>query len=255
MGRSLGYHDSDELDRPELNKCPDCECFFASDACPLCGKICPEEMRAGNRAKVKPPKKRRNSSGRVQFIEWYHSWWFILLMMYFMPIVGIILFFTSPHSRKSKIIAVSVVVAVYVLIVVLAWGWIQSLTNKSPVNDKISREEYVEMCEDMDVDDFYRMADDYGRYVTMELTVIERCVECDEDGYELGATYYRCRAVDGGELIIYVMDCNLGSPMRFLPGDMIRVYGESAGTVSFWQSTDYTEALPCLYMAYSELIG
>ena len=90
MGRSLGYYDSDELDRPELNKCPDCECFFASDECPLCGKICPEEMRAGNRAKVKPPKKRKNSSGRVQFIPWYHSWWFILLMMYFMPIAGII---------------------------------------------------------------------------------------------------------------------------------------------------------------------
>ena len=258
MGRSLGYHDSEELDRPELNKCPDCECLFATDACPLCGKICPEEMRAGNRAKVKPPKKRKSSSGRVQFIEWYHSWWFILLMMYVMPIAGIILFVTSPHSKKSKIIAAASVVAVYilgVLLVLFGSGLLSNLFYAPPVNDKISREEYVALCEDMDVDDFYRMADDYGRYVTMELTVIERCVECDEDGYELGATYYRCRAVDGGELIIYVMDCNLGSPMRFLPGDMIRVYGESAGTVSFWQSTDYTEALPCLYMAYSELIG
>ena len=34
MGRSLGYHDSDELDRPELNKCPDCECYFASEDLP-----------------------------------------------------------------------------------------------------------------------------------------------------------------------------------------------------------------------------
>ena len=255
MGRSLGYHDSDELDRPELNKCPECECFFASDACPLCGKICPEEMRAGNRAKVKPPKKRRNSSGRVQFIEWYHSWWFILLMMYFMPIVGIILFFTSPHSRKSKIIAVSVVVAVYVLIVVLAWGWIQSLTNKSPVNDDISREEYVALCEDMDVDDFYRMADDYGRYVTMDLTVVERCVETSMDVRETDVTYYRCRDLDGGELVVCVLDYNLGDPLRFLPGDMIRVYGQSAGRESFvGNPTDSTE-YPCLYMAYCELIG
>ena len=59
MGRSLGYFDSDELDRPELNKCPDCECYFASEECPLCGKICPENFRAGNRAPVKKPKKKK----------------------------------------------------------------------------------------------------------------------------------------------------------------------------------------------------
>ena len=112
MGRSLGYHDSDELDRPELNKCPDCECFFASDECPLCGKICPEEMRAGNRAKVKPPKKRKNSSGRVQFISWYHSWWFILVMMLVMPIAGIILLLTSPHRTLWKVLVTIVVVLV-----------------------------------------------------------------------------------------------------------------------------------------------
>ena len=31
MGRNLGYFDSDELDRPELNKCPECECYFATE--------------------------------------------------------------------------------------------------------------------------------------------------------------------------------------------------------------------------------
>ena len=258
MGRSLGYHDSDELDRPELNKCPDCECFFASDECPLCGKICPEDMRAGNRAKVKPPKKKRNSSGRVQFIPWYHSWWFILVMMYFMPIAGIILFFTSPHSKKSKIIAASVVGCVYimgVLLVMFGSGLLSNLFYESPVNDKISREEYVEMCEPMDVESFYRISGDMGRYVSMELTVVERCVEQGADVYDVGATYYRCHAMDGGELIIYVQDCNLGKPLQFLPGDMIRVYGESAGTASYVEGSAYTEALPCLYMAYCELIG
>ena len=254
MGRSLGYHDSDELDRPELNKCPECECFFASDACPLCGRICPEEMRAGNRAKVKKVK-RKNTSGRVQFISWYHSWWFILLMMYFMPIVGIILFFTSPHSKKSKITVAAIVVGGYLLLLLLGSGWLWSLTNKPPVNDDISREEYVALCEDMDVDDFYRIADDYGRYVTMELTVIERCVETSVDVREESVTYYRCRDLNGGELVICVLDYNLGEPLRFLPGDMIRVYGQSAGRESFvGNSVDSTE-YPCLYMAYSELIG
>ena len=255
MGRNLGYFDSDELDRPELNKCPDCECYFASEECPLCGKICPEEMRAGNRAPVKKPKKRKNSSGRVQFIAWYHSWWFILIMMYLMPIAGIVLFFTSPHSKKSKIIAASIVVAAYLLILAVGSGILMKLFDQPLVNDKISREEYVQLCEPMDVESFYRISGDMGRYVSMELTVVERCVEQSIDVYDIGATYYRCRNLNGGELIIYVQDCNLGKPLQFLPGDMIRVYGESAGTASYVQGSAYTEALPCLYMAYCELIG
>ena len=255
MGRSLGYFDSDELDRPELNKCPDCECYFASEECPLCGKICPEAFRAGNRAPVKKPKKRKNSSGRVQFIAWYHSWWFILIMFFVSRIAGLILFITSPYSKKAKIITAASVVGGYLLLLALGSGWLWSLINQPLVNDKISREEYVQLCEPMDVEDFYRHAGDEGRYVSMELTVVEKRVEQSEDVYDIGATYYRCRDRSGGELIIYVQDCNLGNPLQFLPGDMIRVYGESAGTVSFWQNTTYTEALPCLYMAYCELIG
>ena len=245
MGRSLGYHDSDELDRPELNKCPDCECFFASDACPLCGRICPEEMRAGNRAKVKPPKKRKNASGRVQFIEWYHSWWFILLMMYLMPIAGIILFFTSPHSKKSKIIAAAAVVGVYVLMV-LGWGWVQSLVNKPPVNDKISREEYVEMCDPMSVEEYYRDAFNEGNYVALELTVVDLAIDQDE------ITHYLCSDRSNGGVRIILTDYSVEKKTNYIPGDIIRVYGECSGTTVSWFKE---ENIPCLYMAYSELIG
>ena len=39
MGRLLGsFADREELDRPDLNKCPDCKCFFGGDNCPICGK-------------------------------------------------------------------------------------------------------------------------------------------------------------------------------------------------------------------------
>lgn len=255
MGRSLGYFDSDELDRPELNKCPDCECYFATEECPLCGKICPEEFRAGNRKPVKPPKKTKNSSGRVQFIAWYHSWWFMLLVFMFSRIAGLVLFFTSPYSKKAKIIAASVVVGGYALLFVVGSGWLWSLMDQSLVNDEIPREEYVQLCEEMDVEDFYRVANDYGRYVCLELTVIEKNVEHSIDVYDTGATYYLCRDMNGGETVIYVQDCNLGTPMQFLPGDMIRVYGESAGMVSFLQGESYTTERPCLYMAYCELIG
>ena len=114
MGRMLGAFDSDnDNDRPDLNKCPDCGCFFAQDNCPLCGKLCPEEMRAGNR---KPPKKERHkkgrTNGRVTFVEWYHSWWFIILMLFVMPVVGIILLFTSPHRTLWKVLLTVAVVLV-----------------------------------------------------------------------------------------------------------------------------------------------
>ena len=86
MGKLLGAYDDIDNEREDLNKCPDCECFFAQDVCPMCGKPCPEEMRAGNRKPVKQKKRRRSSgSGRVTFVEWYHSWWFIAIMMIFMP--------------------------------------------------------------------------------------------------------------------------------------------------------------------------
>ena len=255
MGRSLGYFDSDELDRPELNKCPDCECYFASEECPLCGKICPEAFRAGNRAPVKKPKKRKNSSGRVQFIPWYHSWWFILIMFFVSRIAGLILFITSPYSKKAKIITAASVVGGYILLLALGSGLLLHLFDQPLVNDDISRAEYVERCRDMTVEDFYRNANDLGQYVSLELTVVERCVEQSIDVYDTGSTYYRCKDLNGGELIIYVLDCNLDKPLQFLPGDMIRVYGESGGMASFLRGNTYTDECPCLYMAYCELIG
>ena len=104
MGRTLGAFDSDEMDRPDLNKCPDCGCFFVQDTCPICGKLCPEEMRAGNRKPVKQKKNRGSvGSGRVVFVNWYHSWWFMALMMFIFPLAAIILLATSPYKRKHKI--------------------------------------------------------------------------------------------------------------------------------------------------------
>ena len=122
MGRMLGAFDSDELDRPDLNKCPDCGCYFADETCTLCGKICPEEMRAGHRAPPKKAKKRKNGSGRVQFIAWYHSWWFMTIMLILMPIAGIILLVTSPQSTKVKVAVVAAALA-WTLLISNGIGW------------------------------------------------------------------------------------------------------------------------------------
>lgn len=105
MGRKADTRDyNGNMDHPDLNKCPDCECYFAGERCPLCGKLCPEEMRAGRRKPPEVPKKKRSTSptSRVIFIDWFHRWWFIVLMLFLFPLVGIILLVTSPHKKASR---------------------------------------------------------------------------------------------------------------------------------------------------------
>ncbi len=133
MGRMLGAFDNpEELDRPDLNKCPDCECFFAGDNCPLCGKECPEEMRAGNRRPPKKVKKRRGSDGRVTFMEWYHSWWCILIATVFMAPVGIILMLTSPRRTLWKVLfVIAVVIVEFVLPYIWSIFFLQALIGAS----------------------------------------------------------------------------------------------------------------------------
>ncbi len=250
MGRMLGAYDSDELDRPDLNKCPDCGCYFATDACPLCGKICPEEMRAGNRAAVKKKKRPSGgSSGRVQFIPWYHTWWFIALMLWWMFPVGAVLFFTSPYSKKIKII-LTVVAAVAV---VVFYGGIALLMNgffdPPLVNDDISRTEYAALCETMTVEDFHRYYET-DRYITLDLTVVERLV--DE---ATGNVYYLCTDGEGRQLSMYLLDCRLeNGDVQFLPGDMIRVWGQSGGMGYVYANGPARPELPCLYMAYADFL-
>ena len=255
MGRMLGAFDNpQELDRPDLNKCPDCECFFAQDACPLCGKICPEEMRAGNRKPPKKEKRRRGgSSGRVTFIEWYHSWWFIILMMFFMPIIGIILLATSPHKRSSKIIFI-VIAIVYLLISSIGLGniigRIIGIWDK-PVDTSLSKEEYVTKCQDTEVEDFYRHAKKYeNSFVSLELCVIEKFV--DSDGHYNGedyTTYYVCEGIDG-RFRVLVRDCVQDGSVGFVKGDLIRIYGEGAGEITVYDMDYSPRSGPCINVAY-----
>lgn len=106
MSRDLGYFsDPDAVDYPDLNKCPDCETFFAERCCPFCGKECPEEFRAGNRKKIKVKKHRSRGNGRVQFVPWYHSTWFIIIMLFFQPLVGLILTWTGVWKTGWKVLA------------------------------------------------------------------------------------------------------------------------------------------------------
>lgn len=260
MGRLLGSHaDDQELDRPDLNKCPDCDCYFAGDNCPLCGKLCPEEMRAGNRPAVKPTKRKRGSrrSRGVMFIDWYHSWWFIVIMMLVFTPAGIVLLITSPHERWKKILF-AVIAAVYMAISTFGIFGLQNLISdisdvfSSPVTKSLTREEYLAKCADISSEEFYRMSESYkDEFICMKLRVVTRVTYVD--GYnEKDYVCYLCEAENGSDYKIVVRDCLLQDQQRFITGDIITVYGEGAEECQVHDSEyNYTTA-PCVNMAYAE---
>lgn len=251
MGRPLGAYDSDELDRPDLNKCPDCGCFFASECCPLCGKPCPPEMQAGNRAAVKVKKRRANGSGRVTFVDWYHSWWFIILMLFVFPIAGIVLLVTSPHKRGTKIAVAAGGAAVWFLSTFgfhILFG-LMNLWAPPPVDTSLTKGEYLIACEVMTPEEFYRNAGTLkGEFVQLTLTVEEAMPqEHDSSKYNV---YYLCRDPNGGEFRLLIRDCVQDTPQNLLPGDRITVWGEGAGTVQVYDSEGFGYTAPCLNVAY-----
>lgn len=258
MGRMLGVFDNDEeLDRPDLNKCPDCGCFFAQDECPLCGKTCPEEMRAGNRKAVKKKKHRSSGSGRVTFIEWYHSWWFIVLAMFIFPLMGIILLITSPHQKKKKIIFCCIAAA-YMVLSTVGIGAIASLIGNmldKPIDTSLTKGEYIAACEEVSAEEFYRSPDAYkGKFVKTQLVVAGE-VEYYGDGfyYDDGDRYYLCLSDLGGGMAIIVRDCLIEDSIRLLRGDVITVYGQGGGEKTVWYNDDELTSV-CLNMAYVEII-
>lgn len=251
--------DDEELDRPDLNKCPDCGCFFADLYCPLCGKECPEEFRAGNRKPVRHTRRRRTeNTGRVTFIEWYHSWWFIILMLFMFPLVGIILLFTSPHKKSAKITVITVGL-VYTILTSYGFQYaIGQFTNlfDRPVNTKLSREEYIATCETVTPETFYRTPDAYtDQFVTMTVTVIAKVI--DSEGYysnDKYITYYICQDATGSCRFL-LRDCQQGDGQNLIVGDTVTVWGEGAGNVRIFGLDGNVYDAPCLNVAHLTRAG
>ena len=253
MGRMLGSFDGDnELDRPDLNKCPDCECYFAQDNCPLCGKECPPEMRAGNRKAVKK-KHTRSGSGRVTFVEWYHSWWFIILMLILFPLVGVILLITSPHKKSYKVALISACV-IYTLVGSIGLGNIIPIfvnTFDPPVNTKLSFEEYAAKCVEVDAEDYFREPDKYkGQYIKMTVRITGRdIIEYDCKYGDKYSRFYTAGNSDDPSLVILVRDCMQSPRKNLMIGDIVTIYGQAVGSYdifSNWGEMSY----PCINVAH-----
>ena len=256
MGRMLGSFDGDnELDRPDLNKCPDCECYFAQDNCPLCGKECPPEMRAGNRKAVKK-KHARSGSGRVTFVEWYHSWWFIILMLILFPLVGVILLITSPHKKSYKVALIGACV-IYTLVGSIGLGNIIPIfvnTFDPPVNAKLSFEEYAAKCVEVDAEDYFREPDKYkGQYIKMTVAVTSAPfidIDCRYGNKYSNLFMYSIPNTSSGVLLFrecFVENINL------MLGDTVTVYGQAVGNTSFTDQFYQEWDLPCINVAYAVL--
>lgn len=256
MGKLLGAFSEDEMaDRPDLNQCPDCKCFFDGNNCPICNKECPENMKAGNRPVVKKKKRRKTSgNGRVTFISWYHSWWFIVLMMIFSKIIAAVLIITSPHEKWKKAVALFVT-AVLMLVSIIGVGSIISGISDifdEPVNDTVSKNEYISMCEDITAEQFYRSADGYdGDYVKVRLQIIEQVTYVDKYYNDKDYVCYLCEAESGSSYRFVIRDCLLENPQRFISGDVITVYGEGAGECEVYDSEYNFITAMCLNMAYA----
>lgn len=255
MGRMLGAFDNpQELDRPDLNKCPDCECYFAGENCPLCGKPCPEEMKAGNRKPPKKQKQKRSSASRVYFVEWYHRWWFIALAMLIMPIVGIILLITSPHKKSAKITFIAIGV-VYLLISTIGIGNIIGMITgwlDPPVNTSLTREEYIGKCTEISAEDYYRRAEDLeNEYLCIELKIAGMFYD-GETYYNSGEyqKWYICTD-ESGKFEILVADYLIKDKTNFVSGDVVIFYGEGAGLGSVYDTNGTVHTAPTLNGAYT----
>lgn len=258
MGADLGFFAEDrERDFPELNKCPDCETFFADANCPICGKECPEEFRAGNRKPIKQKKHRRPAgNGRVQFVPWYHTVWFIVAMLIIQPIVGLILTWTGVWKTHWKVIVTLLVVLPYILLV--GSGIIFAIVDSfaevtTPINLELSESDYRESCNEPDAEALYRNSNDrIGEYVSMELTVAEvsSSYYYDPDDVYMKANVYLCHVQDGEKTMeFFIVDYRQENKVRLAVGDVITVWGEVAGEIEDGNLV----SLPAIYARFIDL--
>ena len=261
MAKNYGRYETEVVDYPDLNKCPDCETFFAADCCPICGKSCPEEMRAGNRKAVKPKKKkrRRGNTDRVQFVPWYFSNIFIIAMLILSPIIGLILTWQGPWRRGWKIFATLALIFPYVggLLIALIISLVASLVGgggELPVNLDLPKEAYVEQCQGVDVETLYREADArIDEYVTLTLTVDGIWNDESDDGEY--TVYLECHATDadGREWRFLVRDWRQSDRINLAVGDRITVWGQVGGNVTIYNYTAGKLTSPCIHMLYVTL--
>ena len=261
MSAPLGFFSDEQRDFPDLNKCPDCETFFADLHCPLCGKECPPEMRAGTRKPLKVKKRRTNGnySGRVQFVPWYFSTWFIIVMLFAMPIVGLILLWLGYWKKSWKIVVTLLLVVANVILpivsaVLIHWMVFKNGVEDIPVDLTLSKTAYIEACSESSAETIYRNAvQKEGEFVSLTLKI--KGIWKNENQY-VSNVYYECDTEENGKNWCFlVRDWRQEDLTNLTVGDVITVYGQLGGNVTVYNSNYTAETLsaPCINMLYLDL--
>ena len=265
MGRfgtpQLGYlRDNNDNDIPELNKCPDCGAFFEGDICPVCKKVCPEEMKAGNR---KPPKKRRRrekSNYRSVPTDLFHQTWFIIIALCISKLVGIVLVWTSDWKKWVKVvvtvIAVFGIYIYYILgMLIMNGGNIFHPDDTTPTcyiydtSDSESEEDYKSQCRTVSYSQLMRDPGSCsGLYITGEYTVVKRTEGLEARSNRFGDFIF---ASDGDGHIFAFFDRRDKGP-GVVPGDRITVYGRFIRVAAVDGSGD-GQKHPIAYAGYIDI--
>lgn len=264
MGRfgspQIGYlRDNDDNDIPELNKCPDCGAFFDGDICPICKKVCPEEMKAGNRRPPKKRKKREKSNYRRVPTDLYHQTWFIIIALFISRLVGIILVWTSDWKKWVKVVVTVIALfGVYICYAVgmVIFGGINGNPDGSrpteymyDTSDTESEENYKAQCRPVTYAELMRdRTGNAGTYIKGEYTVVKLT-----EGYEYKSGRYGdyIFASDSDGHIFAFFDRRSGGG-GIVPGDKITVYGRFF-LVSAVEGSGDRQKHPIAYAGYIDI--
>lgn len=194
---------NEDYDRPDLNKCPDCDVYFSSDICPVCKKVCPEEMRAGNR-ETKTIRKNKSSKLKKTII--------------------------------SVFFAVSALIVFSVILFGAACEWIsrenESLNSVSQTT-KFSKDDYNS---EIGYEELYRYPEKYKGEKVKISGLVYVAVDGDSNAAiitdQSGLLNWFCVTYTSNE-----------SEARLMSGDIVTVYGKGNGLFDFdWMSVPWISA-------------
>ncbi len=241
------FADERDNDIPELNQCPSCGAFFEGDVCPICQTVCPENMKAGNRAA--PPKKKKKEKPvgyRVKPV-FYLRTWFIILMLFTFRLIGIVLVWLSDWKEWVKVTVTVLALAGGVLLTYLVFPLLSLLSPREPtVNFSISEEAYRAKCAEVGCEELLRDPQAHrGEYLKITATV-----ETVKKRYSGGPDLLLLTDADGNR---YVVTDYRKDGKSLLTGDTVTVFGEFTGADISDLIGDHV-VYPTVNAAYIDLI-
>lgn len=122
-----------------------------------------------------------------------------------------------------------------------------------PVDTSLTREAYIERCDEVSAEQYYRAYAEYeDKFVKTELVIVSKSQFSGSSPYSEDI-FYICRPINDGDYYIIVRDCQVDSDRIYLAGDKLIIYGQGDDFTYAFAPDDTRIEGPCLNMAYAEL--